>query len=109
MYCFKAECLKEAINEIESSNDFMEILISVERGMIRLSTSGIAGDAHVKIKFIIAVHFSKTSIAVSVLRYISLHFILLRLIYPKAQSLSKFLTVKKLVTTGTKLILSSTH
>ena len=43
----KSECLKEALNEIDSSNDLIEIVISTEKEFFRLSSFGVIGDTHV--------------------------------------------------------------
>ena len=44
---FKSECLKEALSEIDTSNDVIEIVISTEKEFIRLSSFGLIGDTHV--------------------------------------------------------------
>lgn len=45
----KSECFKEALSEIEASNDIIEILIAPERDFMRISSFGIMGDTHVDI------------------------------------------------------------
>ena len=52
LFCFvllenvKSECLKEALSEIDTSNDIIEIVISKEKEFIRLSSFGLIGDTH---------------------------------------------------------------
>jgi cell cycle checkpoint protein len=43
----KAECLKEVISEIDTSNELIEIIISIEKKFLRISSYGIIGDTHV--------------------------------------------------------------
>lgn len=45
----KSECLKEALHEIEASNDIIEIVISKEKNQFRLSSFGIIGDTHIDV------------------------------------------------------------
>lgn len=45
----KSECLKEALYEIEGSNDIIEIVISYEKQFFRLSSFGVIGDTHIDI------------------------------------------------------------
>lgn len=78
--------MKEALYEIEGSNDLIEIVISAEKEFFRLSSFGVIGDTHVKI---VLIHFDDGW------SFINL-FLVLRLIFQRVQSLLSYLTAKKL-------------
>ena len=65
----KSECLKEALSEIDTGNDIIEIAISSgDKKFIRLSSFGIIGDTHVNL-------FAWFSLFFSRIKFISINFI----------------------------------
>ena len=48
----QSECLKDALGEIDTSNEVIEIVISKEKEFMRLSSFGLIGDTHASISYI---------------------------------------------------------
>lgn len=51
----KSEFLKEALAEIDTSNEVIEIVISTEKQFLRISAFGLVGDIHVYFFFLLLV------------------------------------------------------
>ena len=47
MYFYQSECLKEVFNELDTSSDVLQILMSPDAPFLQLSTFGNAGSTHV--------------------------------------------------------------